>query len=172
MTVPAVSIPLRCRTASLLIYYYFWTCRSRLHSWIRSAKSTMFLFWKSTGKSTANGKSSIFFLRPTSCPWLPVPDFLSHTCCSFATSRAATVTFLQKCRLESDNWHQTGRTNADGASRHARPGTLVSSVRCSSRRLRVPATDDWINSQLWTLCTNHLPAVPRRAEHHAAARIQ
>lgn len=49
---------------------------------------------------------------------------------------------------------------------------LVSFVICSTSRLRVPATDDWINSQLWVLCLIHLPAVPRWAEHHAAALTQ
>lgn len=49
---------------------------------------------------------------------------------------------------------------------------LISFVICSTSRLRVPATDDWINSQLWALCIIHLPAVPQWAEHHAATHIQ
>lgn len=48
---------------------------------------------------------------------------------------------------------------------------LVSLVPCSTSQLRVSATDDWINSQLWALLIIHLPAVPRWAEDNAATHI-
>lgn len=49
--------------------------------------------------------------------------------------------------------------------------TLVSLVSCSSSQLRVSATDDWINSQLWVLLIIHLPAVPQRADDNASTHI-
>lgn len=49
--------------------------------------------------------------------------------------------------------------------------TLVSLVSCSSSQLRVSATDDWINSQLWALLIIHLPAVPQRADDNASTHI-
>lgn len=69
--------------------------------------------------------------------------------------------YTSMCTKRYLNIHYVSITSAHKKKSKKMTSSLktVSVVPCSTSQLRVSATDDWINSQLWMLLIIHLPAV-------------